>query len=130
VAEVYRTKNVPIVYVFTYPAVKGSGTTGVVFTVQSNTTRDSRLPSSPQLTAVQQQLALKFPKDFGIMVCTLTHDYTDIALRVQWAPGVDAWVDQSPWPTYNASNPVAVQASPAPTVTRLRLEIGCGSKMA
>ena len=99
---------------FTYPAIKGPGTTGIAFTMRPATPGASRIPNAAQLALVEAELKAHFPGDDGIFVCTLLDQMVYVVLRVSWKSNAAGWVDTTPWPPH-LSPTVKVKNSPLPT---------------
>lgn len=123
--EVERMQGIPVEKAWVVPAIKGPGTTGVLFTVRPDPTTGSRIPNSVQLGQVAASLQSLFPTDYGIMLCHLTAIRFSLALRVTWKSGTKNWVDANPWPAIQADaaawRMVMVMPTPAPTATSARV---------
>lgn len=109
---VRKTPGLAVQQVFTYPAIRGPGTTGIAFTVRPARPGGSRRPNSAQLALVEARLKMLFPADDGIFVCALLQHDVDIELRVAWAPTAAGWTDVAPWPP-PAAGSVRVHATAA-----------------
>jgi len=119
-AAVLETPGLSIEQAFTYPAIKGPGTIGIVFTLRSAQPGGVRIPNASQIAQVLANLTGAFPADDGIFVGALVAQNVTVALLVTFAVGVPGFVDIQPWPAY-ASPMVVVAASPTPTATTFRL---------
>jgi len=117
---VRRTPGIGIQQVFTYPAIKGAGTTGIAFTLRPARPGAARRPNAAQLALVEANLKAQFPGDDGIFLCQLLGQAVSVVLRVTWAKSAAGWLDSPPWPAY-ASPAVKVAAAPSPTATSFRL---------
>jgi uncharacterized phage protein gp47/JayE len=117
---VRKTPGLAVQQVFTYPAIRGPGTTGIAFTLRPARPGGSRIPNDAQLAIVEARLKALFPADDGIFVCALLDDPVSVALEVKWAPTAAGFVDTSPWPP-PLSDPVRVSSSATPTATTFRL---------
>lgn len=95
-----KTPGVPVERAFTYPAIRGPGTTGFVFTLRSGGA--SRVPNAAQVATVLSRIETVFPADDQFFGATLQSERVNVALRVAWAPGARGWADVAPWPTYHA----------------------------
>ena len=97
---------------FTWPAIKGSGTTAFTFTMRPTTPGGSRLPSQAQLAIVLAALEGSFPRDDGIFGVLLAEQSTEIQIRATWRKNAAPWTDANPWPTFiAASTPVRVDGA-------------------
>lgn len=118
---VRRTPGLAVEMVFTYPAVKGPGTTCIVFTLKPQVPGGSRLPNGAQIAEVEANLKATFPGDDGIFVAQLVGSQVEIALRIEWKKGAAQWADVVPWPPFVPDSPVRVNADVTPTATAFRL---------
>jgi uncharacterized phage protein gp47/JayE len=98
---VRATPGIPVQACWTYPAIKGPGSTAVVFTVLPEGT-GSRVPTTTQITAVAQHLQGNggIPADFSIFVNPLVASLVDVVISVTWRQ--TGWTDVAPWPSYYA----------------------------
>lgn len=109
ILEVERTVGIPVEKAFVIPAIRGPGTTCVLFTVRPNAT-GSRIPSATQRAEVLANLTNIFPADFGILLGQLRPYSVAMSIRVLWKQGGKSWADANPWPA-------AGLVSPGPTPT-------------
>lgn len=119
-AQVLKTPGVPVEAVWAWPAMLGTGTVAVAFTVRPQT-GGSRIPNGAQIGLVLGNLQAAFPGDDGIFVANIAAENVTQVLKVSWAAGATPWADAVPWPPYVSASKVAVLASPAPTTTTFRL---------
>lgn len=105
---------------FTYPCIRGPGTTGIAFTMKPATAGASRLPNATQIAQVAANLEATFPADDGIFAVTLLAQDVDVALQVTWTRRAVGYVDAVPWPEYETT-PVAVDGAVTPTPTTFRV---------
>jgi len=105
------TPGVGVEQVFTYPAILGPGTTGLVFTIRPATVGGSRIPNAAQVAAVEEWLRGKFPGDDGLIMSSLLDEELLVQSRIKWDTNVTPWLDTIPWPAYYAigGTPGAVQ---------------------
>ena len=83
---------------FTWPAIDGSGSTGIAFTMQP-VTGQSRAPNSTEVALVRTQIAGSFPGDDSQFVMSLTSVPITLALGIRWKRTAAVWADATPWPT-------------------------------
>ncbi len=107
IAEIERTSGLAIQKGFYYPAIKGTGTYGIAFTMKPATPGGSRLPNAAHVAQVEANVKAAFPGDDGVFGCTLLAQPVDVVLKVTWTGTAANWTDNTPWPAY-ASTPVAV----------------------
>jgi len=119
-AVVRSLPNIAVQAAFTYPAIKGPGTTGVAFTRRPAMSGGSRLPNEAELAAVEAALVASFPADDGILVCTLAAQAVAPVLQVAWSRSAQGWADAMPWPAYVAGSKVHVNSAGALSATGLR----------
>lgn len=119
-AAVRALPNVAVQAAFTYPAIRGPGTTGVAFTLRPAMPGGSRLPNAAELAIAQAALEASFPADDGILVCTLAAQAVKPVLQVSWSRSAPGWTDAAPWPAYVAANKVHVDNGGALNATALR----------
>ena len=115
------TPTVAVESAWVWPAMLGSGTTAVAFTVRPQAVGGSRLPNGAQISLVLGQLQAAFPGDDGIFVANMSGQNVVLALEVSWGAGATPWADAAPWPPYVASSKVQVVGTPTPTATTFRL---------
>lgn len=96
VEVIERTPDVPVERVFTYPGAFGPGSTAYTFTVLPAALGASRVPTSAQLEAVAEWLAVQFPADDSYFPLLIVPAPLVMAFGVSWAVG--AWHDNAPWP--------------------------------
>jgi uncharacterized phage protein gp47/JayE len=99
-ADVADTPAIAIQQAFTYPAILGPGTMGVVFTIRNTTPGASRIPNGAQISAVLANLLGQLPADDQIFVGTITAQNVDVVFKASWTAGSPTWADASPWPIY------------------------------
>ncbi|WP_394849713.1 baseplate J/gp47 family protein [Pendulispora brunnea] len=98
IQAVTRTPGLSVEAAFAFPAIKGPGTKGVIFTMRPGTAGANRSPNTAQIARVLQHLRGRFPADDGIFVGAIVPKPVTIALRVDWRSQVPGWVDSYPWP--------------------------------
>ncbi|WP_394847408.1 baseplate J/gp47 family protein [Pendulispora brunnea] len=108
IAEVARTPGISVEAAFAFPACRGPGTKGIVFTLRAGSPGGNRSPNSAQIAAVLGHLRGQFPADDGIFLGAVLPQPVTVALRVSWASRVPGWVDASPWPAFGMANVVSV----------------------
>lgn len=106
-----ETPDVPVSVVFTYPAIKGSGTTAVVPILNPERPGGERRPSDAQRAAVQGHVTGKMPGDDGAFFPSVLQQLVTVCMSVEWASGTDGWTDTTPWPTYAQNMHVTAAAS-------------------
>lgn len=106
-----ETPDVPVAVVFTYPAIKGSGTTAVVPILKPERPGGDRRPSDAQRAAVQGHVTGKMPGDDGAFFPQVLQQLVTVCMSIEWASGTDGWTDTTPWPTYSQSMRVTAAAS-------------------
>lgn len=121
---VLSTPGIGIQAAFTVPAIKGPGTTGVMFTLRPATPGAGRRPNAAQLSFVENNLKIQFPGDDGIFMCQLLAQPTTVIFGVTWSKAASGWADTTTWPPYIASDPVVVDNAVAITPTSFRLTTG------
>lgn len=119
-AVVRSLPNVAVQAAFTYPAIRGPGTTGVAFTLRPAQAGGSRLPNAAELALAEAALIASFPADDGILVCTLAAQAVAPVLEIAWSRSAPGWTDAAPWPAYVASNKVHVDSGGALSATGFR----------
>jgi hypothetical protein len=106
--RVTRAPGLAVEAVFSYPAIKGPGTTGVAFTMRGTGTL--RIP-----TAAQRALALgslsALPGDDGILDLTTVPEVVDVMLRITWRRGY-GWTDARPLPSQSPGGVISAATSP------------------
>lgn len=121
------TPGIPVQQVFTYPALFGPGTLGIVFTNKPSRSGGSRLPNAAQVAAVEAWVRDQMPADDGALFGSLVGEAVDVALGVDWSSAAKGWVDVSPWPRFYGQTPVSgpgavvVTMAPFPTATAFTL---------
>lgn len=121
-AAILKAPGLSIQAAFTYPCIEGPGSTGFTFTLRPGSPGATRIPSTAQLAAVQAWLVGQFPKDDGILACTIAAQPVILYLQASWAPGAASWMDTTPWPLYVTSDPVLVLG--AGTLSNLAARVG------
>lgn len=114
------TPGIAIQAAFAYPAINGSGTTGIAFLLRPASPGGNRIPNAAQIADVNAWLVGQFPADDSIVVCTIVAVPVTVALKTTWSANVSGWADLSPWPAFS-SPLVTVDSTPAPTATTFRL---------
>lgn len=114
------TPGLAVQQAFTYPAILGPGTVGLVFTLQPAEAGGARLPSASQRAAVEAWLLEQVPHDDQFFVCELEGNDVDVAMRVAWQTGADGWTDAVPWPPYYSGND-AITVTAASSATSFTL---------
>ena len=110
-ALVKATPGLAVQQAFTYPAILGPGTVGVVFTLQPAEPGGDRIPSATQRAAVESWLTGQVPHDDQFFVGEVVANSVDVAMQVTWQTGADGWTDAVPWPPYySGSNAITVRA--------------------
>lgn len=120
VSSVEATPAMSVQKGFAYPAIRGPGTTGIVFTMKPSSAGASRLPNATQIAQVEANLKATYPYDDGIFCATLLAQNVVVALEVSWTRRAAGYVDASPWPAY-VTGPVAIDNAVAITATSFRL---------
>lgn len=105
---------------FTYPAIKGAGTTFVTVTLRPATAAGSRLPTASVLAVVEADVKAKFRADDGILVGNLIGQNFALVLKIRWSSSAPGWADASPWPP-TLTNDVKVTNAVTSTPTSFRL---------
>jgi len=95
-----KTPDVPVSKAFTYPSIKGPGTTAVVFTVRPDRPGGERRPTNVQIAAAEGHVVGLMPADDGAFYANLLQQAVTVAIRVEWVPTTEGWVDFTPWPAY------------------------------
>lgn len=102
-----RTPGLSIQQVFTFPGIRGTGTTAICFTLVPSTSGGSRSPSSGQVAEVQTYATTPvanggggMPEDDGAFFCLLTEVNADVVAKVVWDQDALGWMDLHPWPPY------------------------------
>ncbi len=119
-----KTPGVAVDKAFTYPAIKGPGTTSFVFTIRAPSPTSSRVPNPIEIAAVHDWLIGQFPADDGIFACELIESPISLAIKVTWGAGASNWADTSPWPPFVSGDQVVVDGGATPTVSSARLKTG------
>lgn len=118
---VRKIRGLRVEEVFTYPAIWGSGTIAVVFTIRPSLVGGSRIPSALQMGNVEATLTASIQTDDSFFVCTIIQEPVEIGAKITWARGATGWADVAPWPSWAATNQMRVKGSPAPTPTSFRV---------
>jgi hypothetical protein len=100
---VTKTPGFAIQAPFAYPAIKGSGTKCIAFTMFPSTVGGSRIPSAAAVAAVASHLSSEFPEDDGILVALGAEEDSNVALKIKWSKRAKGWEDAVPWPAYYAA---------------------------
>lgn len=107
IAEIERTPNLAVQAGFVIPAVRGTGTKALLFTMKPATPGGSRIPNAAQIAQVEANVKAAFPADDGVFACALLAQPVDLQFKITWSSAGSNWTDNTPWPAY-ASVPVAV----------------------
>ncbi len=126
-AAIAKAPGVAVQQAFAYPAIKGPGTMGYVFTLRPVSAGGSRVPNSAQIASVLTYITSLFPADDQIFAGSITAQPVDVALRVTWSPGAPSWVDTAPWPAYSAAGSQSIIVSAATSATSFTLVSSNGS---
>lgn len=118
---VFKTPNMSIKAVFTFPAVFGPGTTAIAFLLPPTAPGASRAPNPTEMAVVQERVAALSPGDDSYFVATATPQPTTLVYRATWRLSASGWVDSPAWPAYNATDKVKVDGAVARTSTSFRL---------
>lgn len=122
---VLETPGLAVQAAFTFEAIFGPGSIGIVFTMQPSKLGGSRLPNNAHLAQVEAWLSNQMGDNDSVFVRPLLANKVDVTLRVSWQTDVDGWVDSTPWPPYYAgSGAVAVQTVTDATHFVLRRLVG------
>lgn len=117
--EAERTPTVAVQKAFTYPAIKGPGTTCLVFTLRPLTAGGSRIPNAAQIALVESHVIGKFPGDDGAFFGTLVEQNADVVYSVEWDEAAAGWEDAVQWPPYymagGTPGAIVVQSATSPT---------------
>lgn len=118
---VKETRKAPIgiQQVFTYPAIKGSGTIGVAFTLRPATLGSDRIPNNAQLAEVEARLKGAMPGDDGILVISLLEQPTTLAFTIDFNRKAVGYEDDETWPPWIEGDPVLVASHTSPRQFRL-----------
>jgi uncharacterized phage protein gp47/JayE len=100
-----ETPTVAVQKAFTYPAVQGSSTTCVVFTMRPLRAGASRVPGSAQISLVEAYVVGEMPGDDGPMLGALLEESATVVYGVNWSDVVTGWTDVAPWPPYKELDP-------------------------
>lgn len=96
---------------FTYPSIRGPGTTAIAFLLRPSVSGGNRIPNPTQIAAVAAWLRSQFPADDVPLVSLVLGSPITVVLKALWAQGAEGWEDAVPWPPYQASpNLVSCQA--------------------
>jgi len=110
------TFGVPVEKAFTYPAILGPGTSGLVFTIRVDAPGQSRIPDGTQIALVAGNVSSAMPADEAIIACSLGSVPIDVTLSITWDDGAPGWQDATTWPPYySAGGAIKVTAATSPT---------------
>lgn len=110
---------------FTFAASPdGPGNMSVAFMLRPASPGANRIPSGAQNAIVAANLAAVMPGDDGIFVLDIIAEPLAVHLAVSWRESAVTWTDSSPWPPYNAGDPILVVGAPAPTALVVRVATG------
>lgn len=116
-----RQHGIAVQKCFTYPAIKGTGTTGLAFVLRPARPGGSRLPNGAQIAIMEAALEGEFPGDDGIFLAQVAEQATTIALGVTWRKSAVTWADQNPWPAWIPLSPMAVSGAAAISASAFRV---------
>ncbi len=124
-----RTPGLSVQKAFAFDGIVGPGTVALCFTMRPDELGASRIPTAAQMALVEHHVRGRFPKDDGLMLCSLVASEVDIVLRVDWRDGADDWEDITPWPPYYtlAGSPSTVVVDSATDATHFVLETQTGA---
>ncbi|MGN6107661.1 MAG: baseplate J/gp47 family protein [Kofleriaceae bacterium] len=131
---VFNTPGVAVQAVWTYPAIKGPGTTAVAFTVMPDSATSGRIPSESQTQIVEDHVKSVFPGDFSIFVVEVLEQAVTVVLEASWRTTAPGFIDSPTWPPYVASDLVRVTGGlsglPTPDASNFRLHTDTASTTA
>ena len=111
-AEVRRVvRKIPdmtVEEVFTYPAIKSTGTTAVITMLRPALLGAERFTTTAQEGVIEGTLNSSLQADCGFFAATLIAQPTDVGVSVTWARGATGWADTTPWPEFIAADQVRV----------------------
>ena len=113
--------GVAVLKSFTWPACLGSGAVGFGFLLRPAIPGGSRIPSAAQLEIVGAACEGSFPADDDQFAITIAEQAATVAFQVAWRKSAAGWANDSPWPEYVASTPVAVSNAVAITSAGFRI---------
>lgn len=117
--------GIPVQRAFTYPAILGPATTGIVFTLRPERPGGSRLPSNDQINQVEAWVKGQLPGDDSLFFGILLEDPVDLALNVDWRPQAERWADLVPWPPFYAgTDALVVTAATSATAFSIGRTVG------
>lgn len=100
-----KTPSVAVQKAFTYPAILGSATTCVVFTMRPEKSGGSRVPNGAQVSLVEAHVEPQFPADDGLIHGFLTNEDASVVFGIRWRENSQGWEDANPWPQYREEAP-------------------------
>lgn len=109
---------------FVWPAIMGTGTVGVAFTMRPASPGASRAPSAAQLAIMEAALVGTFYGDDDIFMVSLGGQPTTLQFRATWRKSAAGWANATPWPSYIAGDPVIVDGAAAITASGFRVTTG------
>jgi hypothetical protein len=96
---------------FTYPAIIGAGSIGIVFTVFPTRRGGSRIPTGAQMRRIGAGLEYAFGADDSVLMTALVEYPVTVAYKIDWAQGAGGWASTAPWPRfYEGSAPIVIKA--------------------
>jgi uncharacterized phage protein gp47/JayE len=125
-ALAHKTLGLAVQQAFTYDAIKGPGTIGIVFTLRPSQPGGNRIPSGAQIAELAPAIVGSMPGNDGVLAGALAANPIDVALRVDWNRKVAGWTDASPWPTFQSPTMTQVKTGTTPTAVAFRLT-GCAT---
>jgi uncharacterized phage protein gp47/JayE len=119
IRRVLRTPGVAVEAAFAYPAIQGSDTLCVVFTMRVETPGESRVPDPTAIAKVRAWTIGGFPADDRATFGAVDTNPVSAMIQVDWN-GTD-WADgDNAWPPFS-DPPTIVVGAVAPTATTFRL---------
>lgn len=122
-AIVLNTPGLAVQQCFTYPGIKGPGTTGVTFTLRPAQSGGNRIPNSAQLALALGYLMQQLPASDSIFMCALTSSALSLIFEVTWDVSAPGWEDPVPFPPYVAPGDnwmVTNVVTPTPTTFHIK----------
>jgi len=109
--------------VFTYPAIKSTGTTAVLVSLRAATLGGERFTTTTQEALIEATLNGGIQADDGHFGCTWIAEPIDVGVSVTWARGATGWADATPWPEFIAADQVRVTG----VISATEFEVGTGT---
>lgn len=118
-AEVRRVvrliPDITVEEVFTYPAIKSTGTTAVITTLRPAVLGAERFTTTAQEALIESTLNSSIQADCGFFGSTLIAEPIDVGVSVTWARGATGWADTNPWPEFIPADQVRVLSAASST---------------